>query len=189
MRPPETPGEPLLIDWPCGLQREIRVFPKTIEVVGGVTNCGKTGFGLDLARRNLDRYPVLPATRLPMRKTKLITLSKLTNRYRIAMDEAWAHERPEVRNPDRRWYEQIPCRAEGFIYLYSEDPPTLGLYSTQVKRARAIVKQIPGLKAEWMDGEAVIYFSRKSWTRSLRWPGPKRRSRGGSSPPQRKPNW
>ena len=66
---------------------------------------------------------------------------------------------PEVRNPDRRWYEQIPCRAGGFIYLYSEDPPTLGLYTTQVKSARAIMSKIPGLQAEWMDGEAVIKFS------------------------------
>ena len=74
------------------------------------------------------------------------------------MDEAWKHERPEVRNPDRRWYEQIPCRAGGFIYLYSEDPPMVGLYSTQVKSARAIMSKIPGLRAEWLDEEAVIYF-------------------------------
>ena len=59
---------------------------------------------------------------------------------------------------DRRWYEQIPCRDGGFIYLCSEDPPTLVLYTTQVKSARAIMGKIPGLQAEWMDGEAVIYF-------------------------------
>ncbi len=88
----------------------------------------------------------------------MVILSKLTNRFRIAMDEAWKYERPEVRNPDRRWYEQIPCRKGGFIYLYSEDPPTLALYTTQVKSARAIMSKIPGLQAEWMDGEAVIYF-------------------------------
>lgn len=89
-----------------------------------------------------------------------IYLSELSKEhYRIALDEAWAYERSEVRNPDRRWYEQIPCRGGGFIYLYSEDPPTLGLYTTQVKSARAIVKKIPGLGAEWLDEEAVIYFS------------------------------
>jgi hypothetical protein len=89
----------------------------------------------------------------------LIYLSKLTYRFQVVTDEAWDRERPEVRKPDRRWHEQIPCREGGFIYLYSEDPPTLGLYTTQVKKARGIMRLIPGLKAEWMDGEAVIYFA------------------------------
>jgi hypothetical protein len=88
----------------------------------------------------------------------LICLSQLNGRYRIAFDECWYYERPEVKKVDRRWYEQIPCRGGGFIYLYSEHPPMLGLYTTQVKSARAIMRRLPGLKAEWLDGEAVVYF-------------------------------
>ena len=88
----------------------------------------------------------------------MICLSELSTRYRITLDESWHHERPEVRRPDRRWYEQIPCWGGGFIFLYSETQPLLGLYTTQVKSARAIMKKLPGLEAEWLDGEAVIYF-------------------------------
>lgn len=93
-----------------------------------------------------------------------INLSELsTGRYRIALDEAWKYERPEVRNPDRRWYEQIPCRGGGFIYLESEDPtPVLKLYTPMVKSARAIfnkIKHIPGVTADFhYDGEAMILF-------------------------------
>jgi hypothetical protein len=87
-----------------------------------------------------------------------IYLSELARDHQIVLDEAWHQERPEIRAPDRRWYERIPVRNGGHIYLYSEDPPILGLYSTQIKSARAIVRKFPGLKAEWMDGEAVIYF-------------------------------
>jgi hypothetical protein len=88
-----------------------------------------------------------------------VYLSRLSNgRYQIVYDEAWCHAPPAVRNPDRRWYERIPVRNGGHIYLYSEDPPTLGLYTTQVKSARAITRKFPSLKAEWMDEEAVIYF-------------------------------
>jgi hypothetical protein len=83
--------------------------------------------------------------------------------YRIALEESWYHERPEMRIPNRRWYEQIPCRGGGFISLYSETPTViLQLYSPRVKKARLIfeqIKQIPGCVADFhMDGEAVIYF-------------------------------
>ncbi len=85
-------------------------------------------------------------------------LSELSSRrYQIVFDEAWYHERPEIRAPDRRWYEQIPVRNGGHIYIYSEDPPALGLYSTQIKSARSITMKVPGLRAEWMVVVAVIY--------------------------------
>lgn len=58
MRPPDTPGEPLAISWPLGLEREAQVFSKNIVVVGGVTNCGKTAFALTLALLNLGRHPI-----------------------------------------------------------------------------------------------------------------------------------
>jgi hypothetical protein len=91
-------------------------------------------------------------------------LADLTERrYRIAMEESWYYERPEIRNLDRRWYEQIPCRGGAFISLYSETPTViLQLYTPRVKNARLIfdqIKHIPGCFADFhMDGEAVIYF-------------------------------
>jgi hypothetical protein len=100
-----------------------------------------------------------------------INLSKLAEgRYKIVLEESWHHECPEVRNPDRRWYEIIACRGfkpgpqqEGsFIGLYSEDPPTLQLYSDRPINAKSIWKEIskyPGCSADFgMDGEVVLYF-------------------------------
>lgn len=100
----------------------------------------------------------------------LVTISKLTKRYKVILEESWYHEKPEVRKPDRRWYEIIPCRGfkprpeqEGpFICLYDEVPPTLKLYTTRRKQAMAIWKQIKkhrGTQADFhMDEEAVLYF-------------------------------
>jgi hypothetical protein len=101
---------------------------------------------------------------------KLIYISKLIKKFRVSMDESWQHERPEVRNQDRRWFEIIPCQGfkpgpqqEGpFIGLYSEDPPILQLYSDRPINAKGIWKEIrkhPGCSADFgMDGEAVLYF-------------------------------
>lgn len=91
-------------------------------------------------------------------------LADLTGgRYRIALEESWHHEHAEMRKPDRRWYEQIPCRGRAFIGLFAEAPTVvLQLYTPRVKNARLIFKQIehiPGCVADFhMDGEAVIYF-------------------------------
>ncbi len=102
---------------------------------------------------------------------KQIYLSNLTRRFRVALEESWFHERPEVRNPDKHWYEIIPCRGfkkgppqEGpFICLYSEDPRTLQLYSNRVGNAKNIWNQIkdkPGCRADIdLQGEAVLYFT------------------------------
>lgn len=90
--------------------------------------------------------------------------ASLTNgRYRVVLEESWYHERPEVRSPDRRWYEQIPCKGGAFIGLYSEIPETvLHLYTHRVKNARVIwqvIKGKPGVRADFdLDGEAVFYF-------------------------------
>jgi hypothetical protein len=104
---------------------------------------------------------------------KQIYISKLTRRYRIFLEESFTNERPEVRNPDRRWYEIIPCQGfkpgpqqEGsFIGLYSEDPPTLQLYSDRPINAKSIWKEIrshPGCSADFgLDGEVVLYFPAK----------------------------
>lgn len=93
---------------------------------------------------------------------RLVDLTE--GRYRIAMDESWHHERPEIRKADRRWLEKIPCRGGAFIGLYSETPTViLQLYTPRVKSARLIFEQVkhtPGCMADFhMDGEAVIYFS------------------------------
>lgn len=93
-----------------------------------------------------------------------IGLAELSNhRYRIVLEESWHHERPEIRKPDRRWYEQIPCKGGAFIGLYSESPTiVLQLYTPRVKNARFIVNQLKGyseLSSDFhYDGEAVIYF-------------------------------
>jgi hypothetical protein len=96
-----------------------------------------------------------------MRNTGLAELSE--HRYRIVLEESWHHERPEIRKPDRRLYEQIPCKGGAFIGLYAEMPSiVLQLYTPRVKNARFIfghIKGLLGVKADFhFDGEAVIYF-------------------------------
>jgi len=103
-----------------------------------------------------------------LKNRRLAELSE--RRYRIVLEESWQHERPEVRNHARIWYEIIPCRGfkpgpmqEGpFIGLYSENPLTLQLYTNRAGNAKNIWKQIkdePGCQADFhMDGEAVLYF-------------------------------
>ena len=102
--------------------------------------------------------------------TKQIYISKLTRRYRVLLEESFSSERPEVRNQDQHWYEIIPCQGfkpgpqqEGpFIGLYSENPPTLQLYSDRPINAKSIWKEIrkhPGCGADFdMDGEVVLHF-------------------------------
>lgn len=90
-------------------------------------------------------------------------LANLTaNRYKIALDESWHHERPEVRSPDRIWYEQIPCEGGAFISIYSLTPLTLQLWTPRPQNPRKIweaIKGTAGAKADFhFDGEAVIYF-------------------------------
>ncbi len=118
----------------------------------------------------------------------MIVLSELSDRYRIALDEVWQYELSEVRNPSRRWHEQIPCREGGFIYLYSEDPPTLGLYTTQVKSARAIMSKITGLQAEWMEGEAVILFPPEVLNQVAELAGGRKKRQGRKLTPAEKSN-
>ncbi len=99
---------------------------------------------------------------------KQIYFSKLTKRFRVALEESWQGELAS--NPDRRWLEIIPCKGfkkgpgqEGsFIGLFSEDPPTLQLYSDRPITAKKIwqaIKNHPGTRADFaLDGEAVLFF-------------------------------
>ena len=53
-----------------------------------------------------------------------MTLLELTDgRYKIVFEESWYQERTEVREPDRRWYECIPCKGGAFINIYCEPEP------------------------------------------------------------------
>ena len=121
-----------------------------------------------------------------MRKTGLADLSN--HRYRIVLEESWYHEQPEIRKPDRRWYEQIPCKGGAFISLYAETPTIiLQLYTPRVKNARFIfghLKDFPGVKriSIWMARRRST-SRQNSWTGWRKWQRPGLK---GSSPPRRK---
>jgi hypothetical protein len=91
---------------------------------------------------------------------KLATLTD--GRYRIGLEECWHHELPTIRNPDRIWYEQIPCQGGAFIGLYSLSPFTLQLSTPRVKNAKKVweaIRDVAGARADFhFDGEAAIYF-------------------------------
>jgi len=113
-----------------------------------------------------------------------MTLSELTNgKYKIILEESWYHERPEVREPDRRWYELIACKGGAFINIYCEPEPNcimweagcpmalpdcrehgkviLRLWTPCPKNARLIWERLkgkPSCHADWLDGEAEVYF-------------------------------
>jgi hypothetical protein len=116
-----------------------------------------------------------------------VTLSELTNgRYKITLEESWYHERSEVREPDKRWYERIPCKGGAFISFYCEPEPDcllgkagcplrlpdcrghceliLQLWTPRPKNALLIWQRIKiedSCHCEPLDGEACIYFPAK----------------------------
>jgi hypothetical protein len=112
-----------------------------------------------------------------------MTLSELTNgRYKIIFEESWYHERPEVREPNKRWYERIPCKGDAFISYYCDPEPNcilrdvcplrlpdcqehgnliLQLWTPRPKNALVIWGQIKGEQSchfDPKDGEACIFF-------------------------------
>jgi hypothetical protein len=113
-----------------------------------------------------------------------MTLSELTDgRYKIILEESWYVEHPEVREPDRRWYERIPCKGGAFISFYCEPEPgcllkeagcplrlpdcrqhgdlILRLWTPRPKNALLIWERIKGEGSFFfdpMDGEAGIFF-------------------------------
>jgi hypothetical protein len=95
-----------------------------------------------------------------MAKTGLAAITG--RRYKIALDESWAHETPEVRTPDRIWYEQIPCQGGAFISVYSLDPLVLQIWTIRPPNAKKVweaIKDYAGASADFVfDGEAVIRF-------------------------------
>ncbi len=106
------------------------------------------------------RMEVNPMAKAKVNETNLATLT--ANRYKITLDESWHHERPEVRSPERIWYERIPCRGGAFISVYSLTPLALKLWTSRPKNARIAwegIKDVPGVRADFhFDGEAEIIF-------------------------------
>jgi hypothetical protein len=47
---------PLEMKYPLGLEYWVRTFPRSIIVIAGVSNAGKTAFAMDLAHRNLQTF-------------------------------------------------------------------------------------------------------------------------------------
>jgi len=95
-------------------------------------------------------------------------LAKLIGtRYRFDLDEAWFHELADEREPNRLWYERIPCQKESFIGVNSINPLVFKLHSTRPKNAKRIHEAIKGkpgfIKADFdFDGEAEILFTKEA---------------------------
>ncbi len=116
------------------------------------------------------------------KKDDEINLANLTaDRYKVALEESWHHERPEVRSPDRIWFEQIACRGGAFISVYSLNPLILKLWTPRPKTAKIIWEAIKGaadVKADFhFDGEAEIYFPLESLPQVAELAGARRRRR------------
>jgi hypothetical protein len=100
------------------------------------------------------------------RETDEMEFAKLTKgRYKIGLDESFHHERPQVRDPDRRWYEQILLTCGGVICLYQEQPTILFKLHTPKQRRTLSApyerfREVPGvaLDTAFADGEAELLF-------------------------------
>ncbi len=53
------PNDFLKIEWPLGLERKTRIFPRSVIILAGVTGTGKTTYLLDLIRMNMDKHSVI----------------------------------------------------------------------------------------------------------------------------------
>lgn len=86
-------------------------------------------------------------------------------RYRIQMEESWAHEQPENKKGYEAWYEQIPTTCGGFIGLFQDKPVVILQFYTPKQRptCRKLAekfKDTPGVRLDdGFDGyESVLYF-------------------------------
>lgn len=100
------------------------------------------------------------------RKGRFQLAKFIGTRYRFDLDEAWFNELAEEREPNRLWYERIPCQKESFIGVQSVKPLVFKLYSTRPQNAKKIhqaIKNSPGfVRADFaFDGEAEIYFTKE----------------------------
>jgi hypothetical protein len=80
-------------------------------------------------------------------------------RYRIEVDESWEHDRTKDQDA-KIWYEQVPIRGKGFMYLRSLTGcaayvPSIGILNNLVK---ALENAQMTFRTERLDGEGVILF-------------------------------
>jgi hypothetical protein len=80
-------------------------------------------------------------------------------RYRVEVDESW--ERDRIKDQEAKiWYEQVPIRGKGFIYLRSLTD--CAAYVPSIVILNNLVKALEGSriahKVERLDGEGVIFF-------------------------------
>jgi hypothetical protein len=99
------------------------------------------------------------------KRPKIVSIRKLSaNRFKVVLEETWKHERPEVREPDKHWYEQIPCRCGGFIGLYDQDNAILSFYTPSKRKVcRELWVEHIGQEGWWLDAhfsgdETVLRF-------------------------------
>ena len=78
------------------------------------------------------------------RKGRFQLAKFIGTRYRFDLDEAWFHELAEEREPNRLWYERIPCQKDSFIGVQSIKPLIFKLYSTRPQNAKKIHQAIKG---------------------------------------------
>jgi hypothetical protein len=86
-------------------------------------------------------------------------------RYRIHLEEGWAHENSENKTGYEGWYEQVPTVCGGFIALFQDRPMVILQFYTSKQRptCRKLAEQFkdtPGVAFdEGFDGyEATFYF-------------------------------
>ena len=101
------------------------------------------------------------------RKGRFQLAKFIGTRYRFDLDEAWFHELAEEREPNRLWYERIPCQKESFIGVHSVKPLVFKLYSTRPQNALKIHQAIKGkpgfIRGDFaFDGEAELYFTKEA---------------------------
>lgn len=78
-------------------------------------------------------------------------------RYRIEVDESW--ERDRIKDQEAKiFYEQVPIRGKGFMYLRSLNGcaayvPSIGILNNLAKALEGIPHRV-----ERLDGEGVIFF-------------------------------
>lgn len=100
------------------------------------------------------------------RKGRFQLAKIIGTRYRFDLDEAWFHELAEEREPNRLWYERIPCAQEAVIMVQDVDPLIFKLWTPRVKNAKTIyqaIKNHPGfIEADFgFDGEATLTFTKE----------------------------
>ena len=90
---------------------------------------------------------------------------KFGRRWRIQMEESWAHEKPENKIGYEGWSEQVPTTCGGFIGLYQDKPTVLLQFYTPSQRptCRKLTDQFkdtPGVSLDdWFGGyESVLLF-------------------------------